>query len=176
MFGLVISKLVSFKQELILDQIYDISFHERVSRLRSALYLYRSDVNRAMEHMDRDTFTKKRRSDLSSSISNFNTNLIEVKEILCPPKKDFIKNLSDINQDLLINSIELSVLRTGELLNFFDEKEVKWRSLSILGNLKTVTKTNEMIYNYFMERKIPETTREKIKMLNQGNTELISIL
>ncbi len=176
MFGLVISKLVSFKQEQILDQIYDISFSERVSRLRSALYLYRSDLARAMENIDSGALSKKKRSDLSGSIAHFNTNLIEVRETLCPPKNDFIKKISDLNRDLLINSIELSLVRTIELLQAMDEKGLKWKSLSMVANLKHITLSTNKIYEYFMERKISDSTKEKLKLLNKSNKELKSLL
>ena len=45
-YGVLISKLVGVKQEVLLEEVYNISYEEIIDRLRSGLYLFRSDINR----------------------------------------------------------------------------------------------------------------------------------
>ncbi len=42
--ALVTSKLVSIKQDILLKEIYDMSFYERINRLRSGLLLFRQNL------------------------------------------------------------------------------------------------------------------------------------
>ena len=49
LFGILISKLVSSKQEIILEEVYDMSYEEKMNRLRSGLYLFRSDANKVID-------------------------------------------------------------------------------------------------------------------------------
>jgi len=48
----VTSKLVSIKQDVILNEIYDISFNERLSMVRSSLLLFRQSLSRMMEKIE----------------------------------------------------------------------------------------------------------------------------
>ena len=44
--AIVTSKFVSIKQDQIMKEIYDISINEKISRLRSSLFLYKQHLNR----------------------------------------------------------------------------------------------------------------------------------
>jgi len=63
LFAMVTSKLVSIKQESILNEIYDIALTERINRLRSSLYLFRTDLYRLIIQVE-DGSIKKRESNL----------------------------------------------------------------------------------------------------------------
>src|SRR3989344_7262124 len=58
------SKLVSIKQDIIISEIYEISFNERINRIRSSLLLFRQQIARAIEHTEDHTIKKREVDDL----------------------------------------------------------------------------------------------------------------
>ncbi|MBU2441532.1 MAG: potassium channel family protein, partial [Nanoarchaeota archaeon] len=75
MYGVLISKIVGVKQEIILEEVYDISYEEVIDRLRSGLYLFRSDANRIIEKIETGTIKQREVRDLWILFSNLDNNL-----------------------------------------------------------------------------------------------------
>lgn len=73
--AVVTSKLVSIKQNAILEEVYEISFNERINRLRSSLLLFRQNTERLISKNE-EKLIKTR------EIKSFNSNLDSLIEIL----------------------------------------------------------------------------------------------
>ncbi len=69
--AMVTSRLVSLKQEVILNEIYNISLNEKINRLRSAFHLFRSDIDRIIAKVEEDTIKKREMNELWTNFSFF---------------------------------------------------------------------------------------------------------
>ena len=87
-YGVLISKLVGVKQEVLLEEVYNISYEEVIDRLRSGLYLFRSDINRVLEKIETDTIKQREVKDLWILFSNLDTTLTDIKQLIIPAKSE----------------------------------------------------------------------------------------
>lgn len=151
MFGVVLSKLVSFKQEVILNEIYDISFDEKVNRLRSAMYLPRSDMDNLL-HRFSDGKTPRGASEyLWSAINSTNDALIEIHRVTCvkhSKKREFVKRVGSFQLELVLNSIKLTMNKLNELLAHLNEVSYNWRSEKNAEGIRSMLSIVENICNY----------------------------
>ncbi len=63
----VTSKLVSIKQDVILTEIYDLSFNEKINRIRASMLFFRQQISRLIAHIESDTIKKGRLTTFISS-------------------------------------------------------------------------------------------------------------
>jgi hypothetical protein len=80
-FALVTSKIVGIKQERILREIYEISLQEKVNRIRSSLFLYRSDVSQLMDKVEAGQVRKRDLAELWTFANFVEQRFMEVKEL-----------------------------------------------------------------------------------------------
>src|SRR3989338_10426959 len=97
-FGLVLlafvtSKLVSLKQDVILEEIYDISFKERINRLRSALLLFRQHLSGVIEKVENSTISKREVADTYIFISPLEDTLHEIINLIGKEENHFTKGM-----------------------------------------------------------------------------------
>lgn len=134
LFGVLITKLVSVKQERILEEIYGISFDEKIHRIRYAFYLFRVEVNKLLGFLD--GFSRKPFSILSL-ISSFNIALQDTYDLVCV-NNDFAKNVDAVRLELLIVGIERSFLKLSILLKKLESKNISWRNEDTLQKIRSV--------------------------------------
>jgi hypothetical protein len=166
-FGMLISKLVSYKQEIILEEIYEISFDEKINRLRSALYLFRADVVRLMDKIEIEELSKRKFQNLKMLLNTLENTMQDIEKLLCPKtQKDFTMDIDELKLELILNSIDLSFSKIVEILNLMNTKEKDWRTTPILKSLEDIQDLGEHIFNYYKDKKLGSTTISKIKVLN----------
>ncbi len=115
--ALVTSKLVSVKQDILMDEIYELSFKNKINDLRSSLLLFRQKINQ-YRFITEDGLLKKRDlSDINQTIVTFNDNLKELYYILQRQnKKDCLKKMTIEDEALVLNSISNSFTRLHQFL------------------------------------------------------------
>ncbi len=151
MFGIVISKLVSFKQETILKEIYDISFEEKVNRLRSALYLPRSDMDNLLHRFSEGKTPRGASEHLWSAMNSVNEALMEIQRVTCikhSRKREFVKSVGSFQMELILNSMNLTLNKLNELLGRMNEVSYNWRSDRNMEVIRHIISVTEGIYNY----------------------------
>ncbi len=139
-FGFLITKLVSTRQEKIIEQLYDVSFKEKVDKMRSMLYFYRTHIARIIDRVKVTSLV--RRSDilkLESSISGLNSSIGDVKNFLIAENKKSIIKVDDLTLNLLFNSLNSSVSKVTEILKLFSEKNYVWKKKTIQKELSNFT-------------------------------------
>ncbi len=158
LFGILISKLVSTKQEQILEEVYDISFDEKVNRLRSGLYLFRADAHKVVEKVQSKQFTKREASDVWLTTLTLDTSLHDVYKIVMQKKKDerYIKTINPLNLELLLNSMELSLSKLDDMLNILTLHNHDWRSSMSLESINSIINTTELIFGYYKNKNLEE--------------------
>ncbi|MGM5482614.1 MAG: potassium channel family protein [Nanobdellota archaeon] len=78
MIAMVTSKIISIKQDVILSEIYDISFKEGISRLRSSLFRFKHNIESITKKIKEDTIKKHDLDQLYIYLCNFEDSLQEI--------------------------------------------------------------------------------------------------
>ena len=174
-FAVVISKLVSFKQEIILNEIYDISFEEKINRMRSALYLSRSDITRINEKVSEGRVPKTTIDHMWSVMNTLYETLVDIQKLICPTqnkKADFIKKIGNFQIELILNSINLTINRLNELLAHLDSIPYNWRSGKNTEGVRSVLSVVDTICGYYTLVSIPKSVAKRIDELKAAKNDL----
>ncbi|MBS3131903.1 two pore domain potassium channel family protein [Candidatus Woesearchaeota archaeon] len=124
----VTSKIVSLKQDIILTEIYEISFNERMNRLRSSLMLFRNNLSRMISSIEEKKIKKREIGDIYIYLSQFEDSLNEITDIVEEPEKSTFKmNIDSLNAELIFSSIIQSFERINELLLIMKSEGIDWK-------------------------------------------------
>ncbi len=141
--ALVTSKLVSIKQDIILSEIYDISFSEKVNRLRSSFFLFRQNLSKFVEKIEEKTIHLRDLGDINGYLSAFEDTLGEVISMMGKSKNsDFLKSVDPLNMELIMSSILKSDEKIFEIVESLNKNHIGGRR-DVLINLihKCMSKT-----------------------------------
>ncbi len=156
--GIIVSKLVSVKQEQILEEVYDISFEERVNRLRSGLYLFRADAHKVIERVQAKQITKREISDLWLITLTLDTSLHDIYKLVTQKKtnESYIKTLDPLNLELLLNSMELSLAKLQDMLDVLNVHNLDWRVPMTIESINAIINTTEVLSSYYKNKNLEE--------------------
>ena len=85
--ALVTSKFISLKQNVIINEIYEISFNDHINKIRSSLLLFRQNLVRIINKIEENIIKKRDLSELYSNISSFDDVLNEINWLFERSKK-----------------------------------------------------------------------------------------
>ncbi|MDO8740322.1 MAG: hypothetical protein Q7J54_01970 [Candidatus Woesearchaeota archaeon] len=155
-FGLLISKLVSIKQDVILNELYDISFDEKINRLRSGLYLFRAEASKLVDKINSGTASKQEIRDLWLTTTTFDTNLYDLFNIICPNRKnrEFVKKVDELKLELILRSIETSMNKLLELVVTLNIKGISWKSEMTSENVNSIINMIVQIKDYYKKESV----------------------
>lgn len=118
-YGLLISKIVSVKQQAILEEVYELSFEDNVSRLRSSLHVSRNDFTQVLDKLENKSLSRKQLSDIWVVITLFDTNLYNITKLIAPRRRiddaGFSRKLDNFRLELVLSSIAGCVARLLEM-------------------------------------------------------------
>jgi len=152
--ALVTSKLVSMKQETIMEDLYEISFNDKINSLRSSLLLFRQKINKFRYMIEDNEFRKRDLGNVDSILISFSDDINEILQLLNRQiKNSFVKRLNSTQLELLLNSTISSYKRLRQFLFELKETRIKYQEdiltkhVKNLSNLlkqfnKTLTKFN----------------------------------
>jgi potassium channel LctB len=177
-FGLVLlaivtSKLVSIKQDVIMNEIYDISFNEKINRIRSSLLLFRQNLSRVISNIENNTIRHREISDLYNYISSLDDNLHEISNLFNRGDGDgFKKELDPMSAELLFHSINQSFEKLYELIALMNNNNIEWkRKITvdlINGCIKEDSELFEMLHK---ARNVPEKDYIDLSLHNKKVVE-----
>ncbi len=124
--AIVTSKLISLKQNVILDELYEITFLERINRMRSALLLFRQDIHNLIHKVEDGLVKKRDIQSLYQQLGTFKENINEITAALFHQNKYFTKQLDEMNAKLIANSMNHSFQRLVELLETLTVQGFLW--------------------------------------------------
>lgn len=143
----VTSKLISIKQDVILNEIYDISFRERINRLRSSLTLFRQQLSRLIAKIEDSSLQKREIDELYLTISPFEDTLNEIASLVDKDKKyHFTKEIDEVSAELLLNSITHSLEKLRELLVLSNQRQLAWKRDVTMTVLHRCLAVNETVF------------------------------
>ncbi len=137
LFGVLVSKIVSVKQETLLQEVYNLSFEEKINRIRSALYLFRSDVGKLIERVENGVISARRISDLWITFTTLENSMHEIIKLM-RPEKNSVKRVDDLDLELILGSISLSFKKARDLFTILDERKISWHNDTLEGILAAV--------------------------------------
>ncbi len=132
--AIVTSKLVSLKQDIVLSEVYELSFTERLNGLRSALLLFRQNLDRIISKIEDGTLQKRELNNVPVYLSSFEDSLNETLSFLMKPHgRQFVKQMDPVNAELIFISILNSFEKLSEFLAALNKNRAEW-------NTDTITK------------------------------------
>ena len=161
------SKLISIKQDAILSELYDISFQDRINKLRSSLLLFRQNVNNIIHNMQEGNRSERR------VINNVDFYLVYLENIFQESsylvvknnKGRFIKQLDPVNTEIIFNSLLQSLEKLHELILVLDHYKIRWKSDSNIEMIKKYLLINEELFERLNNSK--DMIRHSLEDLNQ---------
>jgi hypothetical protein len=171
----VTSKLVSIKQDMILSEIYEISFNERINRLRSSLLVFRQNLGRLTEKIEDKSVHKREVNDIYVYLSSFEDTLHEIFALVGDPGKNrFKKVLDPLNTEVVYNSVIQSFEKIIEVINALNQHKLEWRREITVDLIHKCIAINEVLFDRLRSSK---TLTEKMIMdLKDKKNHLIEVI
>lgn len=164
----VTSRLVSLKQDIILNEIYEISYKERINRLRSSLLVFRQNISRIIAKSEEKTIKKALISDIPSFVVSFKDTLEEVSTLIGDNNTDYKKNLDLLNAELIFNSILQSLKRIHRMAGVLNEAEISWKDDKTINAIKSMMSFNDKVFEKLQKSKVL-LTKEVLDLMTQKN-------
>ncbi len=144
----VTSKLVSLKQDIMLYELYEISFNERVNKVRSSLILFRQDINALISSIQEGTAKKRGiTNNFDYLISSFENNMSETVSLVANRRDEyFVKKLDAVNTEIIVNNLLLSFERLHELIRIMNRYHINWRTKTAVTLIKRSISLNERLF------------------------------
>ena len=169
--SVLISKLVSVKQDIIIEELYRISFEDKINRLRSALYLFRSDCNSSSEKIIVGRFTKEDTKNVWVLLTSFDTLLADAINLMSR-KNQYLQEIDSLRLELLLNSIDLSLNKLIILLSNLQTKLIKWKNEEVNDRIISIIKQLRVLVEYYEQRAVSVKTKEKLVATEDFITKL----
>ncbi len=171
MFGIVIAKLVSSKQERVLDEVYQLSFEEKLNRIRAALFLFRGDVSKFIDRTA-ETYTKRDAKDLWMVLSSLESTLADAVKMTCRTATDdhkrYLRTVDEFHVTLITSSMIASLTRLVELTIHLDAQHASWRHPQILERISSII----LVAKHFANVHTGKNPQEKLQTRLTGLAKL----
>lgn len=158
--AILASKLISLKQNVILSEIYDISFHERINKIRSSLLVFRQNISRLIYRLDEGKIKRKEIKELYSHMLPLEIAINEVSTIIGKNEENFFtKNIDSLNAEIIFTSVLSSVEKITELIAVLNNKNPEWRKDLTLAQLENCIESNNTLFEKASKSKtLPKKT------------------
>jgi len=148
-FGILVSKLLSVKQERILEEIYEISFQGRVTRVLSGLYDFRAEIDRITSKLGKEGLSTEETDELMQDIETnmhlLSSYLVDMDRILLKEGGEHVKKLSDFRADIILDNLHSSIAKIEDLIAVLKARDVSWKSAPLMRNMNSIFSTTENI-------------------------------
>ena len=172
-FGTIVYKLVSVKQDMILGEVYSLSLEEYINRIRSNLYISRANLIRFTEKIKKqEKISEKDTIDFGLISMTLNTNITDVKRVLSRSKSEhkYVKDPDESTTALLLTSTSYAMTKLVETLKIL--KSFKFKDQDSKRNIKNVYSYLEETHAYLSKKKYEESTIKKLDKLKSEIEQL----
>lgn len=139
MFWVVMSKLVSSRQERILAEVYELSFDEKLNRIRQSLSLSRRDLGKLF--ISGRTPTRGELREVWLVLSNIESTLADAIKITCrefsEEQRRYLRTVDEFHVELITNSVYGAIIKIAEFLAS-DEASSSWRHPRIAERVESI--------------------------------------
>lgn len=171
----VTSKLISIKQDVILSEIYEISFNEKINRLRSSLLVFRQNLNRIINKIEEGSVRKRELNDVYTYFSSFEDILNEVESLMGTSSGNYFKKVLDpLSTELLFNSILSSFEKMNELIAILNQAKSEWRRDITLDLINRCISINDALFSKLNSSK--NVSEKTITDLNSQKSKVVEMI
>ncbi|MFA5357852.1 MAG: potassium channel family protein [archaeon] len=162
--AVVTSKLVSIRQGLILSEIYEISFNERLNRLRSSLLIFRQNLNRLAMKIEEGTIRDADLYDFFTYLVSFEDHLRDVNMLFSDSEENKVKKSVDsLGAELIFNSIVRALERLSETIALLEKGKRNWKKELVSERIRRCMDLSDIICDKLNEsKKIDQETVNKM--------------
>ena len=125
--AVVTSKFISLKQNVILEELYEITFSERINRMRSSMLVFRHNINGVIHKVEDGTVKKREIDQLYVLVATFKETIYEINSLFSKKHKEFVKQMNGVDISLMANSMVHSFHRFRILLKLLEADGREWR-------------------------------------------------
>jgi len=151
MMAIVTSKLVSMKQEKLLEQIYNISFSEKVSRILGGLTLFKGEAERIKETLnENEIIDRKMLFSIKMTMSSLKAHLNDIKAEMVGKKK-IIRRLERPQIDQLLSGLSQAFNDLSVIVKSLEKVDVTFKSPALLEEIYHITNIGTQILNHVKE-------------------------
>lgn len=167
LFAMVTSKLVSIKQDAILSEIYDISYNEKINRIRSSLYLFRIDIGKIVLKIEEGAIKKREFTDMWGNFLFFQGTLTDIEYLFAKKGRSlFAKKVDMLNIEIVLNSINQSIDRINELFASIKSHKPELKKEINTGVVLSIMEKIEKLYEKIL-MKYPQETRAVVELMKE---------
>ncbi|MBN1377098.1 two pore domain potassium channel family protein [Candidatus Woesearchaeota archaeon] len=175
----VTSKLVSIKQDVILSEVYELSFNEKINRIRSSLLLFRQNIDRIMGKIEENSIKKREINNIHIHISSLEDVISDLIHIIVKQKRDksstyFIKSIDSVNTELILNSIITSFEKLYDLIFLMAQNKTEWKTDINILILNKCLNMNETLFNQLISSNI--IIKEKLNDIISQKNKIVSLI
>ncbi len=152
LFGMLIAKLVSVKQEIILEEVYSISHDEKLSRVRSSINQFTIDMNKVMDKVHQGMITKRSIKESWVHFYSLSKALQDLNQLILNPKREsseYVKTL-DFNQlDLLIVGMTSALQKAVQFFDLVDQRKLELDREHVAETLSTIYGSLQLFVDHY---------------------------
>ncbi|MBN1175479.1 two pore domain potassium channel family protein [Candidatus Woesearchaeota archaeon] len=142
--AVVTSKFISLKQDVILEELYEITFVERVNRMRSSLLVFRKNIHSLIHKIDDGLLKNRDVQHLYVTIATFKETIYEINSLFTNKRhNDFVRQINSVDVSLMTNSMIYSFQRLKVLLKLLEENDCDWKYSKMLFFLEKALQAEE---------------------------------
>ena len=171
--AVVTSKLVSLKQNTIIEELFAITLTERVNRVRSRLLYTRQNMMLFIHRIEEGNIAKRDVTLLYQYFQQLKDAADEMTVLLSRTKKKTLGKVDDVHAGLLAKSIVDTMQRSYELLTALVDQNLTWESDKnkqyVIRTIAKCTDVFELLHkgSYLSPSTFEELEKEKQKIEEQ---------
>lgn len=173
--ALVTSKLVSIKQDVILEELYEMSFNDKINGLRGSLLLFRQNLDRIIMKIEDGSFKKREIDNLYFYVSSFEDILNEILDFMSKPMSNrFVKSIDPVTTELIFNAVISSFKKLNELITSLEYHNIEWKREITLTLIQNSIRTTD---NLFVKLNLSKNLMQQtLKDLNSLKNDVVGEL
>jgi potassium channel LctB len=160
LFGVIVYKVVSFKQDMVLKEIHNLSNEQYLSRVRNALFISNTNLARFIKDSQSKKISKDVLSyELSIISTTLRSNIEDVRRFLIRNKHSVESDISEEEIFLLVKGIKLCIANFIGSLKVLPQNSFEKEPI-LYDNVTRIAEAGKSIYNFcnmkFNSRRIDE--------------------
>ncbi|MGM5483385.1 MAG: potassium channel family protein [Nanobdellota archaeon] len=149
--AIVTSRLVSIKQNVILNEVYDIALRDNVNRLRLSLALFMQKVSQEILEIQEGKVSQKKIQEINLNLIQFEKLIKDINELTHKEDDGILdkKTFNILDHELLVFNILNSIERLADMFKIIKRKKFKKKfnnSKNILK--KTIPKIEKILESF----------------------------
>jgi len=137
--AVVTSKLVSMKQEKMLEQIYHLSFSEKLNRILSGLALFKGESDKIVADLsENEIVDRKTLFSIKMSFASLKNNMNEIKKEFVD-KKHFFSKLENPQIEQVLSGMSQVYKEISSIVILLEKNDVSFKNPIVLEEIYSIT-------------------------------------